>query len=238
MGNPRDRHIVINEIKEAIKAGAPGVMHLQPDLPVETEIGFEHLTGLFAGTTLDEYISTMNVRQAGYVFGLIRQTNAMRVIEVGRQWGGTTVVIAAALRGEGEFWSIADPAELVWDLEHRRRSLEKPVEHQLGELFERLGLTGHVIAADPRTAEVDTGEVDLVMIDGNHTYDGAMSDFERFGTRARIGGAVLFDDAVYDEFCEPPHTADVKRVVADILQRGDFRRVQTVGRLMHLERVG
>lgn len=233
----RDRHIMVNELKERIKARAPGVDQFPMDLEIHQEIGFENLVGLFSSTTLDEYIATMNVRQAAYLFGLIRRMDAKKVIEIGRQWGGSAVLIAAAMREQGEFWSIADPAELDWDLEKRGRTLDRPVEEQVAQVCSRFGITAHIVADDPRTVEVETGEVDLVMIDGDHTYEAAMSDFERFGRRVRLGGAVLFDDAVYDDFCEPAHTADVKRVVADVAGRGDFREVKTVKRLVHFERV-
>lgn len=233
----RDRHIVVNELKERIKARAPGVDQFPMDLEIDQEIGFENLVGLFSSTTLDEYIATMNVRQAAYLFGLIRRMNAKKVIEIGRHWGGSAVVIAAAMRRKGEFWSIADPAEIEWDIEKRGRTLDRPVEDQVARVCSQFGITAHIVADDPRTVEVETGEVDLVMIDGDHTYEAAMSDFSRFGLRVRLGGAVLFDDAVYDDFCEPAHTAGVKRVVADVARRGDFREVKTVKRLVHFERV-
>jgi len=234
----RDRQVVVNELKELVKAGSPPVEDFPMDFPLQGEIDFENLAGLFASNTLNEYIITMNLRQSAYLFNLIRRTRAQRVIEIGRHWGGTTVLIAAAMSGRGEFWSIADPAELDWDLEHRGRRLSRPVDEQLRGLLPRMGLSAHIVAADPLTAEVETGEVDLVHIDGAHTYERAMSDFERFGRRVRLGGAVLFDDAIPDAFCDPPHTADVKRVVVDISRRTDFRLVNTVGRLAHFERTG
>ena len=233
----RDRHIVVEEMKETIKASAPGVENLEIDVPLGGEIGFEHLSGLFASTTLDEYISTMNVRQSAYLFGLVRQLADPKVIEIGRHWGGKTVLIAAAMRGRGEFWSLSDPDELRWDLQLGRRTLDSPIEKQLERLFDRLQLKAHIVAGDPATAEIDAHDVDVVMIDGDHTYDGAMGDFERYGTRVRVGGAVLFDDAVYDDFSEPRHTADVKRVVARVAERDDYRMVKTVKRLVHFERV-
>jgi predicted O-methyltransferase YrrM len=235
--NDASRRILVDELKERIKADGPAVEHIPFDLPLEPEIGFEHLMGLFASTCLDELISTMNVRQCAYLFGLIRQMDARRVIEVGRQWGGSTVLIAAALRGRGEFWSIDDPSRLDFDIHVRGRSLPRPIEDQVADLCRRLGLRAHLLVGDSRSIEIDTGPVDLVFIDGDHSYAAARSDFERFGTRVRVGGAVLFDDAVYDDFSEPPHTADVKRVVREVGLRGDFALVKTVKRLVHFERI-
>jgi predicted O-methyltransferase YrrM len=233
----RDREIVVNELKEWIKAGSPPIAEFDFDVPPDGRIGFENLARLFASTTLDEYLITMNVRQSAYLFDLIRRMQVGRVIEVGRHWGGTTVLIAAAMEGRGDFWSIADPRELDWDVQHRGRSLPRPIEDQLGELLPRLGLSAHIVAGDPKSVRVDTGEVDLVHIDGQNTYEAAMSDFERFGRRVRVGGAVLFDDAIPDDFCDSAHTADVKRVCTEVASREDFRLVRTVRRLAHFERV-
>lgn len=238
--NDRDRHIVVHELKELIKETAPPVEELPVDIPnpesAGRPIGFQHLAGLFASTTLNEYIITMNFRQSAYLFDLIRRTDARRVIELGRHWGGTTVLIAAAMSGHGDFWSIADPRELDWDLEFRNRNLPRPIEDQLEDLLSRLGLSANIIAGDPLEVDVETGEVDLVHFDGDHTYEAAMGHFEKYGMRVRVGGAVLFDDAVPDPFCDSPHTADVKRVAAEVSGRGDFRAVRKVQRLIHLER--
>lgn len=233
----RTRHIFLDTLNHLIKAGYPGVEHTPFDLPIRGTLGFENLSGLFASTALDEFIITMNVRQSAYLFGLIRQMNAKKVIEIGRQWGGSTLLIAAAMDGQGEFWSIDDPVRLNYDIEVLGRTLDRPVENQVEDVCSRLGLKAQVIVGDSRTVEVDTGEVDLVFIDGNHAYEAAKSDFERFGLRARIGGALLLDDAVYDPFIEPPHTADVKRLVKDIAERKDFRLVKQVKRLVHFERL-
>jgi len=99
-----------------------------------------------------------------------------------------------------------------------------------------VGLSVESLVGDPRTVDVNTGEVDLVFIDGDHAYEAAKSDFELFGTRARAGGAVLFDDAVTDPFFEPSHTEGVKRLVRELERRPDFRRVKTLRWMVHFER--
>ena len=85
--------------------------------------------------------------------------------------------------------------------------------------------------------ELETGEVDTAHIDVAHACRQAMIDFEKFGKRFRIGGALLFDGAVPDPFSDSPHTADVKRVAADVAAAGDLRVVKSVRKLMQLERV-
>jgi hypothetical protein len=62
------------------------------------------------------------------------------------------------------------------------------------------------------------------------------SDFERFGRRVRVGGAVLFDDA-FDEGIFKTHSDTVGQLVREVLEGGEFRLVKRVNRLAHIERV-
>lgn len=202
------------------------------DLPIDGRLEFEHLAGLFASTSLDHAVIAMPVRQAAYLFGLVRSMPARRVIEIGRYKGGSTFVIAAAMRGEGEFWSID-----LGDKEARLRAPgARPFDRQIVDLCARFGLRIHLLVGDSRVIEVDTGEVDLVVIDGDHSYEGVRSDFERFGRRVRVGGAVLFDDA-FDEESFRTHSDTVGRLVREISDGGEFKLVKAVNRLAHVERV-
>lgn len=229
--------MVVDVLLHHIKDQAPELDQMPFDLPVESDLEFEDLAGLFAGTTLDESLATMNIRQTAYLFGLVRRMEAAKVIEVGRHFGASTLVIAAAMGRKGRLWSIEDPQRIHEYADQRGRTLSRPVEDQVVDVARRFKLNIEPIAGDSRSVEFESGEVDLVFIDGIHAYEVAMSDFERFGMRVRVGGAVLLDDAVKDEFHEPAHTSDVKRVAECIAARPDFRLVKTVRRLAHFERV-
>jgi len=229
----QERQTAIGAVARYVKARATDLDRMEWDLPQGTDLGFEHFTGLFSSTTLDEAIISMNVRQAAYLFGLVRRMDAPKVIEIGRYKGGTTLLIAAAMRGQGRFWSI-DIAGLDPHLQPRT---VRPVETQIADLCQRLGLAVELIVGDSRTVDVDTGEVDLVLIDGDHSSEMARNDFERFGRRVRVGGAVLFDDAFDDGVFHVIHTDGVGPVVREIIAAGDYRFVRTVKRLAHLERL-
>lgn len=237
-GNPRDRSILVDHLKELMKRDAPPIQDFEPDAPLGEQIQFEDLAPLFASTTLNEYHITMNIRQSAYLFGLIRRMGATRVLETGRHWGGSTVLIAASMAGRGRFWSIADPHETDWDVKHIGRPRPRPIAAQLTDLLASYGLSAELVEASPAAAEVNTGELDLVHIDGDHTFGGAMGDFEKYGLRVRVGGAVLFDDAAPDPFSDLDRTRDVKRVVESVKDRGDFRIAGVVQRLVHFERTG
>jgi len=202
------------------------------DLPANRPLHFEHLAGLFASTSLDHAVISMPVRQAAYLFGLIRQMPARKVIEIGRYKGGSTFLIAAALQGQGQCWSID-----LGDKEGRLfGASSRSFSQQLTDACRRFGLPVTLIDGDSRTVDVDTGEVDLVFIDGDHSYEGAKNDFERFGRRVRVGGAVLFDDA-FDEGLFKTHSDTVGQLVREIASGGEFALVKVVNRLAHLERV-
>ena len=200
------------------------------DLEPVNGLQFEHLAGLFASTSLDHAVIGMTVRQAAYIFGLIRQIHPRRVVEIGRYKGGSTLLIATAMQGDGQFWSID-----IGEKESRLRAGGRSYDRQLEDVLARAGLHVTLLVGDSRTLEVDTGELDLVFIDGDHSYDGVRNDFERFGRRVRVGGAVLFDDA-HAEGLFGTHSDTVGRLVDEVVAAGRFRLVKTVNRLAHIER--
>ncbi len=203
------------------------------DLACHDEVRFEHLAGLFASTSMDHGVIGMPIRQAAYLYGLVREMPVRSAIEIGRYKGGSTLVIAAAMGGKGRFWSI-DIGEKEVRLHGGANA--RRLDEQLVDMCRRLGLTVELIVGSSRTVELETGDVDLVLIDGDHTYEGARVDFERFGRRVRIGGAVLFDDT-FDEELIPTHSDTVGRLVSEITATGDYRLAKSVVRLAHLERV-
>lgn len=210
----------------------PNLDNRPQDLDAEGEIGFEHLAALYSSTSLDHAVSSMTVRQGAYLFGLIRQMKARKVVEIGRFKGGTTLIMAAALDSKGRLWSI--------DIGHKESYLNpnRSWDAMLEDALDAYGLSNvEIIVGDSRTLDLPfSGELDLVMIDGNHSYEGVRSDFERFGSRVRVGGAVLFDDATGDGIF-PSHEDTVGRLVEEITAAGEFQLMRTVNRMAHLVRL-
>jgi len=211
----------------------PSLDTMHFDLVPAGTLQFEDLAGLFASTSLDHGVIAMTVRQTAYLFGLVRRMKAHRVIEIGRYKGGSTLTIAAAMSGEGTFWSI-DLGEKEARL--HQGSARRSFDDELRDVCARFGFPVTLLDGDSRTIEVETGEVDLVFIDGDHSYEGVKNDFERFGRRVRIGGAVLLDDAC-DEVMFKTHSESVGKLLQEIVAQQSFRLVKSVNRLAHLERV-
>lgn len=212
---------------------APTLDDMPMDLATNGHLSFEHLAGLFSSNSLNNGVISLSFRQAAYLYGLVRQLRATKVIEVGRYKGGSTLTIAAAMAPDGRLWSLD-----IGEKEHRLRdaATQRPYDQQIADALQRYGLHAELLIGDSRTMEVDTGEVDLVFIDGDHSYEGARSDFDRFGRRVRVGGAVLFDDAISEDPTDP-NDATVGRVVREALNQGQFELTKTVDSMAHLTRI-
>ncbi|MBT4430749.1 MAG: hypothetical protein HOC91_09575 [Nitrospinaceae bacterium] len=83
--------------------------------------------------------------------------------------------------------------------------------------------------------EAETFDVDLVFIDGDYSYEGVKSDYERFGWRVRVGRTAIFHDC-FDEGPFRSHSEYVGRLLKEVLQTGEIKLVKTVHFLAHLER--
>jgi predicted O-methyltransferase YrrM len=203
------------------------------DIQREGRLEFDDFAGLFASSSFNHGVIGMTIRQGAYLFGLCRGMPVRRAIEIGRFRGGSTVLIAAGMDPEGILWSI----DLGEKEERFARPGGRPFDEQIRDFCDRHGFSVEILVGDSRTIEVTTGEVDLVLIDGDHSYEGVRSDFERFGRRIRQGGAVLLDDA-FDEALFPSHSDTVGRLVEEIVAKGEFELVGRVDRMAHLARVG
>jgi len=113
-----------------------------------------------------------------------------RVCEIGVADGGTTVLLSR----------MSPTVEVMIGIDLRiahRRILEGLAPaHQRLHLLEASSLEDTTVA---RARELLGGEpLDLLFIDGSHTYDDALSDFEQYRGLVRPGGLIAFHDIVPD----------------------------------------
>jgi predicted O-methyltransferase YrrM len=89
---------------------------------------------------------------------------------------------------------------------------------------ETIALTGSSYARQTveRVKEVLTGRsIDLLFIDGDHSYDGAKKDFQLYSPFVREGGLIAFHDIVPDHRSRfaattGPYAGDVPRIWSDV----------------------
>jgi predicted O-methyltransferase YrrM len=227
----RDPNIVLQAIGSPLKQGLT-LSDLLEDAPsVGGSPGFEHLAALFASNSLNHGVIGMPIRQAAYLYRLVRENKMRRILEIGRHRGGSTTLFAVAMGAEGNLWSI-DNGEKELRLTDRVNTFDPEIEKVLA----RLGVRATLMVGDSKFIDFSETDLDLVFIDGDHSYGGVLSDFTRFSKLLRVGGSLVFDDARQDKFF-PSHTESVGRLIEEILPEGTYRLVGYMDRLAHLEKM-
>jgi predicted O-methyltransferase YrrM len=116
-----------------------------------------------------------------------------RVLELGTLQGGTLCILARLSDPRATIISVDLPGGKFGGGPSRLRSL---VSHTFGKLFQRL----HLIRGDSHSEEVVatvrdiTRSLDVLFIDGDHTYEGVKHDFVSYAPLVHPGGIVAFHD--------------------------------------------
>jgi len=154
--------------------------------------GFEDLAFLFSSNQLNHGIASLQLDEAALLYRLARNASSGPFAEIGRFKGGSTLVFAAALPDGAELWSYDLHVALRPDLPGEQ------LDRELAAALARYGLAGkvHLVVADSRTVQPPPAPLELLFVDGDHSYEGARADFERWGEFVRAGGHLLFHDAV------------------------------------------
>jgi predicted O-methyltransferase YrrM len=195
--------------------------------------GFEDLAFLFSSNQLNHGVASLQIDEAALLFRLARDARSGPFAEIGRFKGGSTLVFAAALPPGAELWS--------YDL-HVALRPDMPGAELDGELrgaLERYGLSDkvHLLVADSRTVDPPPEPLELLFVDGDHSYAGAKADFTRWGAFVRPGGHLLFHDAV-DRGGYGNVYPGVTRAVAEVEQTADWERQPGAGSIAHFVRRG
>jgi predicted O-methyltransferase YrrM len=190
--------------------------------------GFEDLTFLFSSTVLAHGIASLRFDEAALLYRLVRELQPNLVVEIGRYRGGSTLLLAAALDGKGIVHS--------YDIDTRQGRDGNGLDRELVAALERFGLRERVElhVADSRTVRPPSEPIDVLFVDGDHSEEGVRADFEHWSPRVRVGGHVLFHDAVATADFTSPADAGPARVAAEMTP--DFVQLDGAGSLAHFVR--
>jgi predicted O-methyltransferase YrrM len=184
--------------------------------------GFEDLAFLFSSNQLNHGIASLQIDEAALLYRVARDAGPGALGEVGRFRGGSTIITAAAMSDRSELWSY---------------DVAPPFDDELADALTRLGLRDrvHLVVADSRTVDLPT-DLRVLFVDGDHTYEGARADYDRWRGTVAVGGDLLFHDAV-DTGGYGNHYPGIVRLVAEI-QRDDpdFERQPGAGSIAHFVR--
>lgn len=190
---------------------------------------FENCVWLLGSNVLNHGLSRLMIDEAAYLYRLVAALPAPVVVEIGRYRGGTTFLLAAA---GGQVLSLdVNPAVADWDA-------------QLERALERYDLSDRVTIeiADSHTYPVQPAAYDIVFIDGDHTYEGAIADVERWLPGVTDGGHLILHDALFPSperpWARPWKVEGVHRVREELLARPGLSLAGRAGTLAHFVKAG
>lgn len=128
---------------------------------------------------------------------IVRKNPPRRLLEIGTAKGGTLYMLSRVASGDAQIISLDMPGGRFgcgysfWSI---------PLYKSFATGKQRIELV-RADSHDPGTLEkvkriLNGGELDLLFIDGDHSYDGVKRDFEMYSPLVRKGGLIAFHDIV------------------------------------------
>jgi len=129
------------------------------------------------------------------LLSLYKMLKPMNVVEIGSEFGGTLY-----------YWlTLAQPGATVVSIDLYTSAVVSVHPEVMWQSWCPDNVKLHVLWGNSQTDEMRdrlTGimpQVDFLFIDGDHTYEGAKADFERYGPLVSPGGLIAFHDLITPE---------------------------------------
>ena len=216
----------ISHLEQALKP----LSLLDIDKDLEEHNGFqnfEDIAWLFRPLMTSRKTVQLDFDEAAYLFSLARSRPSCHALEIGRYRGGSTLLLAVAVDENSKLVSIDNLAKIGCD------------DSALMNVLKKAGLLHKVelIVQDSTGVEVMADSCDIIFIDGDHTYEGVMKDYEHWKYAVKAGGHLLFHDAVYgrrfSSVIDGPARCVNKVQERDFKQ---FKKVKEIGSIVHFSR--
>ena len=193
--------------------------------------GFEDLAFLFSSNQLNHGVASLQIDEAALLYRLARNAESGPFAEIGRFKGGSTFVFAAALPDGVELWSYDLHVALRPDMTGAQ------LDAELAAALGRFGLERKVrlVVGDSQTVDPPPEPLELLFVDGDHSYEGAHADYGRWGAFVRPRGHLLFHDAV-DSGGYGNVYPGVVRLVAEVERDAAWERRPDAGSIAHFTR--
>jgi predicted O-methyltransferase YrrM len=193
--------------------------------------GFEDLAFLFSSNQLNHGVASLQIDEAALLYRLARDAQDGPFVEIGRFKGGSTLIVSSALPAGVELWSYDLHVALRPDMPG------EALDAELRDALARYGVEGkvHLVVGDSRKVAFPSDRLELLFIDGDHSYEGARADYERWSPLVRPGGHLLFHDAV-DAGGYGNVYPGVARLVAEVGGDPDWDRQPGAGSIAHFVR--
>ena len=135
---------------------------------------------------------------AWVLYGLARSIKPEVCVEIGSARGKSACAVGLALlrNGRGKLYAIDPHCQTQWNDANSTDSFAIMSEH-----LRKAGLTEYVEIVRKTSGEAAKGwkrEIDLIFIDGDHSYAGVKADWELFLPHLKEFGVVVFHDTLWD----------------------------------------
>jgi len=165
---------------------------------------FRNLFGRFPQLRSREfYVETFDFQSglgdsAWLLYGLARSIKPKVCVETGSARGKSACTVGLALRrnGFGKLYAIDPHSTTSWNDAQSVDSFAVINEH-----LRKAGVTDFVEIVRKTSVEAARGwdkKIDLIFIDGDHSYEGVKTDWELFLPHLSEFGVVVFHDTIWD----------------------------------------
>ena len=165
---------------------------------------FEDLAFLFWCTSLNRGLLRQDFDEAAALFRTIRSLDRPRGVEIGRFYGASTLLLAVAAGPQGRVISI---------------DIAPKDDTALASALTKLGLLDRVelVVRDANEVQIE-GSLDFVFIDGDHCFEAAKKDHNKWGALVRAGGYIIHHD-MGNQRAFATQWSDLSKLRSEILTR-------------------
>lgn len=171
---------------------------------------FEDLIWLFTSDKSTRGICRLNIAEAALLYKYCKAKKDSHILEIGRKFAGSTVVMASAL-DQGHVTSV--------DVVTHQKAIEntKPFGKKVRFIESD---SRHLTWKDP---------IGLLFIDGDHHPNVVKLDVKNFSPHVEVGGHMVFHDA---------NKADINKIIQRTMKHKNWEREAQADLLVVLTRVG
>lgn len=157
------------------------------------------------------------------LYGLARSIKPEVCVEIGSARGKSACFVGMALKanGRGKLFAIDPHRQTKWNDAQSVDTFET-IKKNLAAL-KVADWVAIIRMTSEEAARAWTRRIDMIFIDGDHTYEGVKRDWELFVPHLSAFGVVIFHDTIWDLRPDPQWSRDdmgVPRFVDDLRQQG------------------